>query len=187
MASTRVRKAFKYPSDEEDEPDDLDEEHQEKLISELQTQDAQRNELYRKLFIAIPLIAALFFIYTFLFNSASAQKRLLSLLALTSLVCTAYILHFQPLEAPQRKGKIPMYQLDAAKGPIEKYLAHLNAGLAGLLLLAAGLDWSRGAQENAFREALPMIIFGLTMFVRQQLAPLDLEELQKAKYDYKGA
>ena len=31
-----------------------------------------------------------------------------------------------------------------------------------------------------------VVIFGLTMFARQQLAPLDLEELQKARYEYKG-
>lgn len=32
-----------------------------------------------------------------------------------------------------------------------------------------------------------VVILGLTLFVRQQLAPLDLEELQKARYEYKGA
>lgn len=31
------------------------------------------------------------------------------------------------------------------------------------------------------------VIFALTMFVRQQLAPLDLDELQKARYELKGA
>ena len=31
------------------------------------------------------------------------------------------------------------------------------------------------------------VIFGLTMFVRQQLRPLDLEELQQARYELKGA
>lgn len=32
-----------------------------------------------------------------------------------------------------------------------------------------------------------VVIFLLTMFVRQQLAPVDLEELQKARYELKGA
>ena len=32
-----------------------------------------------------------------------------------------------------------------------------------------------------------VVILGLTLFVRQQLAPLDLEELQRARYEYKGA
>ena len=30
-------------------------------------------------------------------------------------------------------------------------------------------------------------IYGITLFVRKQLAPVNLEELQKARYEYKGA
>ncbi|KAK3111419.1 hypothetical protein LTR53_013371 [Teratosphaeriaceae sp. CCFEE 6253] len=185
--TTRIRHAFRYPSEDEDEPEELDEEHQEQLISELSAADAQRNELYRRVFLAVPLLAALYFVYAFAFSSKTAQQRLIALLSMSSLLCTAYILHFMPLQAPARKGKTPMYKLDAAKGPVEQYLATLNAALAGVLLLAAGLDWRRSALERAYREALPAIVFASTMVVRQQLAPLDLEELQKAKYDYKGA
>ena len=187
MASTRLRHAFKYPSEDEDEADELDEEHQERLISELQAADAQRNELYRNIFVAIPLLAGLYFVYNFVFSSSTAQQRLIALLSLSSTVCTSYILHFMPLQAPARKGKTAVYKLDAAKGPVEQYLATLDGALTGLLLLAAGLSWRRGAYDAAYREALPVILFCLTMVVRQQLAPLDLEELQKAKYDYKGA
>jgi hypothetical protein len=32
-----------------------------------------------------------------------------------------------------------------------------------------------------------VVIYGMALFVRQQLAPVDLEELQKARYEYKGA
>ncbi|TKA78175.1 hypothetical protein B0A55_03904 [Friedmanniomyces simplex] len=187
MATTRLRHAFKYPSEDEDEPDELDEEHQEKLIADLQAADARRNELYRRLFLIVPLVGALHFIYAFIFSSTTAQQRLIALLSLSSVLCTAYILHFMPLRAPERKGKTAMYKLDAMSGPVEQYLAYLNAALAALLLLVASLSWRRGAHENAWRESLPAIIFGLTMFVRQQLAPLDLEDLQKAKYQLKGA
>ena len=111
-----------------------------------------------------------------------------------------------PIEAPERKGKRAVYRVEADRGPVERYLVYLNAGLAGLLLLAAGVSWGKGLAGEAWREALPgseswlcaliglgeeltsaTVIFGLTMFVRQQLAPLDLEELQKARYEYKGA
>ncbi|KAK4549884.1 hypothetical protein LTR36_005185 [Oleoguttula mirabilis] len=187
MASTRMRQTFHYPSDEDNEPDELDEEHQEILISALQAEDAQKNALYRKSFLAIPTAGALYFLYTLCFHSRTPQQALLAILGLSSLACTAYFMQFMPLQAPQRKGKVPMYQLEAAKGPVEKYLVWLNAGLAGLLLLAAAVSWRKGAGEDAWREALPAMILAMTLFARQQLAPLDLEELQKAKYNYKGA
>ncbi|KAK5746397.1 hypothetical protein LTR17_000777 [Elasticomyces elasticus] len=187
MATARLRRAVKYPSDDEDEPDELDEEHQEKLIADLQATDAQRNELYIILFLTLQLAGALYFAYAVVFRSRNAQQRLLALLSLSSTLCTAYILHYMRIEAPRRKGKTAVYKLDAAKGPVEEYLAYLNAALAAMLLLAAILSWRRGLYEDAVRQALPAIVFGSAMFVRQQVAPLDMEELQKAKYNYKGA
>lgn len=205
MASTRLRKAFRYPSesDSEDEPDELDEEHQEKLISGFIAQDAKKNELYRNTFLAIPIISALFFTYTF-FTASTARQRTIALLSVSSMISTASILKFMPIEAPDRKGKKPMYQVEAEKGPLEKYLVYLNAALAGLLLVASTLSWRKGLNDDAWREALPaskcdvycetdvilthiVVIMGITLFVRQQLAPLDLEELQKAMYEFKGA
>ena len=206
MDTTRLRKAFRSTSDE-DEDDDLDEpldeEHQERLIAELQAKDEQRNALYRKAFVALPIAAAVFFLYSFVVAS-TARQRLVALLSISSLLSTAYLLHFMPIEAPQRKGKRPIYQIEAEKGPVERYLAYMNAALAGLLLIVALLSWRNGDGQAAWREALPesmwsdmldivpflilvVVIFCISMFVRDQLAPVDLEELQKAKYEYKGA
>ncbi|KAK0347704.1 polarity establishment/cellular polarization [Friedmanniomyces endolithicus] len=181
MATTRLRHAFKYPSEDEDEPDELDEEHQEKLIADLQASDAQRNDLYRLITLIIPLVSALYFIYTAIFSSSTAQQRLLALLSSSSVLCTAYLLLFMPLQAPLRNGNKAAHQRDTADGPVEQYLAYLSAALAALLLLAAVLSWRRGVYEEALKQALPAVIFSLTMFVRQQLAPLDLEDLQKAR------
>lgn len=203
MATTRIRKAFRYPSesDDEDEPDELDEEHQERLISDFRRQDFKRNEIYRQLFLAIPLLAGLYFFLT-IFTASTARQRWISLLSVSSLVCTAYILHFMPIESPDRKGKRPVYQVEAEKGPVENYLVYLNASLAGLLLLAAVVSWKKELREAAWKEALPSststlgdfsakltktVVFALIMFARQQLAPVDLEDLQKARYEYKGA
>lgn len=189
MAAARLRKTFRYPTDDDDvdEPEELDEEHQEKLIADLLAEDTAKNELYRKAFLSIPLLAVLVFCYTFLIAS-TARQRIIALGGISSLACTAYILHFQPIiERPDRKGKKAVYKLEAEKGPLKKYLVVLNMGLAGLLVLAAGLSWKQGRVEDAWRESLPAIIMGLTMFARQQLAPLDVEELQKARYDLKGA
>ncbi|KAK0937552.1 hypothetical protein LTR29_010885 [Friedmanniomyces endolithicus] len=188
MATTRLRHAFRYPSEDEDEPDELDEEHQEKLIADLQAADTQRNELYRLFTLVIPLVSALYFIYIAIFGSSTAQQRIIALLSSSSVLCTAYLLLFMPPQAPVRNGNnTAAHQRDAMDGPIKQYLAYLSAALATLLLLAAVLSWRRGVYEEALRQALPAVVFGLTMFVRQQLAPLDLEDLQKARYLLKGA
>ncbi|KAI6871014.1 hypothetical protein D0864_13659 [Hortaea werneckii] len=186
-ASTRLRRTFHYPSESDSEPDDLDEEHQEQLISSLQDQDAAKTDFYRKAFLSIPLTAALFFLYTLVFNARSAQQVLLTILSLSSVLCTAYILLFMPVQRPERKGKIPLYKIDAASGPVDKYLVYLNAALAGILLLASGASWKHRALEEAWREALPSIVMALTMIARQLLAPVDIEELRMRMYDYKGA
>ena len=153
MATTRLRKAFRYPS-ESDSEDELDEEHQERLIADLKAQDEQKNNLYSKAFVSIPAFGALFFLYTFIVAS-TARQRLIALLGLSSMACTAYILHFMPIEAPDKKGKRPVYQVEADKGPVERYIVYLNAALAGLLLIAAALSWRRRNREDAWREALP--------------------------------
>ncbi|KYG50324.1 hypothetical protein M433DRAFT_56080, partial [Acidomyces richmondensis BFW] len=157
----RLRKAFKYPTDDESEPNEMDEEHQEKLIADLQAEDAQKNKLYRTAFLSIPAAGGIFFIYTFFFESDTAQQRLIAGLSLSSLACTAYILHFMPLQAPERKGKKPIYQIDAEKGPVERYLISLNMALAILLLVASAVSWRKGNGGKAWREALPSIIYGL--------------------------
>lgn len=187
MAAARLRRTFRYPSEDDDnEPEDLDEEHQEKLIADLEAEDSAKNELYRKAFLSIPFIASLVFLYTFV-TASTARQRLIAILGVSSLACTGYILHFMPIEKPERKGKRAVYRVEAEKSPVEKYLVYLNAGLAALLELAAFVSWRQGRLDDAWRESLPAITLGLTMFVRQQLAPLDLEELQRARYELKGA
>ncbi|KAM3420896.1 hypothetical protein BST61_g4131 [Cercospora zeina] len=188
MAAARLRRTFRYPSEDDDanEPEDLDEEHQEKLIADLEAEDNAKNDLYRKAFLSIPLIASFVFFYTFV-TATTARQRLVAILGASSLACTGYVLHSMPVEKPERKGKRAVYRVEAEKSPVEKYLVYLNAGLAALLELAAFVSWRQERLDDAWRESLPAIIMGLAMFVRQQLAPLDLEELQKARYELKGA
>lgn len=182
-----LRRTFKYPSESPTSSDDeLDEEHQERLIQTLRVEDAAKNTLYRRLFLALPLLSALFYLYAFV-TASLARQRLIALLSLSSLACTGYILEFMPLETPDHKGKRAVWRVEAAKGPLEHFLVWLNAGLVGLLELAAVLSWRRGGLEDAWRESLAGIVFTLAMFARWQLAPLDFEELQRARYELKGA
>ncbi|KAF2479870.1 hypothetical protein BDY17DRAFT_27773 [Neohortaea acidophila] len=155
MTTTRLRKAIHYPSSDSDEGDHIDEEHQERLITTLQTEDARKTHLYRTLFLAIPLLSLLYATYHLLSPSTSARNKLLSLLSVSSLACTAYHLHFMPSAPPDRKGKKAVYKVEMERGPVERYLVLLNAVLAGVLGLAAWVSWRRGWVEDAWREALP--------------------------------
>lgn len=185
MTTSRLRKTFHYPSssDSNDSADELDEEHQERLISSFQAEDAQKSEIYRNAFLAVPALAILFFLYT----SFSSLRPWQAILSISSLGASAYILKFLPVQSPARKGKMAVYRVEASRGPVERYMIPLNSLLAGILLVAAVVSWRKGAAQDAYREAFPAVVLLITLFVRQQLAPLDLEELQRARYEYKGA
>lgn len=177
-----LRKTFKYPTEDSDDEQDLDDEHQERLIETLRTNSAASDAFYRKLFLILPLCTGIFSLYTFL-----AERRLTALLSLSSLACTAYTLHYLPLSPQDKKGKTAMYRVNAAKGPIEQYLPVLNAGMVGLLALAATVSWKRGLGVIAVREGLAVIVWAVAMYVRWEARGVDLEELERSKYGLKGA
>ena len=158
MATTRLRKTFHYPSSDSDSDTNLDEEHQEQLITRLRAQDEEKNTLYRKLFLFIPALAAFFFLYTLL-TARTPNETSIAVLSLSSLGCTAYVLWYMPLERKDRKGKRAVYAVEAEKGPVERWLVLLNAVLAGMLLVAAGVSWKRGRGEEAWRRGLPMSMY----------------------------
>lgn len=176
-----LRKTFKYPS-EDSSDNELDEEHQEQLIDELRARSKASDAFYRKLFLVVPLIAGIFSLYTFL-----TERRITSLLSLSSLVCTAYTLHYMPLKPEDKKGKTAMYKVHAAKSPLEQYLPILNAGMVGLLTIAAVVSWKRGFGEIAVREALAGVVWVVAMYVRWEARGVDLGELESRKYGLKGA
>lgn len=98
MAATRLRKTFKYPSDDEGSHhsrDELDEEEQEALISNLQSQSQISNATYVIIFTLLPLILTPLFTYHLIFSSSNqARVRLLSLLAITSLFASSFSMFF---------------------------------------------------------------------------------------------
>ena len=156
MATSRLRKTFHYPSssDSNDSADELDEEHQERLIASLQAEDAQKNDLYRNAFLSVPSFGILFFIYISL-AARSPHETMIAVLSISSLASSAYIMKLMPIKSPARKGKIPMYQIEADKGPVQRHMILLNGALASLLFIAAVVSWSRGFSEYAYLEAFP--------------------------------
>lgn len=64
MAAVRLRKAFRYPEDSDEDREELDEEEQEQLIEQLQRQNDARNAQYH-VNIALPASQTTFF-YSFL-------------------------------------------------------------------------------------------------------------------------
>ena len=154
MATTRLRKTFHYPGSSE-EDSDLDEEHQEALLTTLATRDMQQTTLYRNAFLSIPLLSAVYFLIT-LFTATTARQRLLALLSASSLACTGQVLYFLPVRAADRKGKRAVWRVEVEEGgPLGRWLPVLNAGLAGVIGLSAVASWRRGAVEDAWKEALP--------------------------------
>lgn len=181
MAS--LRKTFKYPAEDDSEDEnELDDEHQERLIETLRATTAASSTFYRNAFLVLPAIAALFSLYTFL-----TEHRLTALLSLSSLACTAYTLYYMPLSSQDKKGKTAMYKVNAAKSPIEQYLSLLNVGMVVLLTLAATVSWRRGLKEVAIRDTLAGIVWVIAMYVRWEAREVDLEELEGRRYGLKGA
>ncbi|KAI5458107.1 hypothetical protein BGZ63DRAFT_407412 [Mariannaea sp. PMI_226] len=92
--SARLRRTFHYPEEDstDSQPEALDEQEQDELIELLAAENAARDLQFRRLLLAIPLLATVPYIPS-LFHPATT---LLALLSLTSLCSTAYLLHHQP-------------------------------------------------------------------------------------------
>jgi len=192
MASTtRLRKTFAYPTEEEDsEPDDLDETEQEDVITTLRSKDTSSSQFYKQAFLPLPLVAAIVYLPSLL-TSRSRADFLLAVLSISSLASTAYVLWYFPPRIPTQplvRGKTPVYALHyQADGPIEEYLPWLNGVMSALLAMMAGVDYRRGRPEDMWRGLLPGMIFAIVMFARTQMRPLDVAGLERLRYGYKGA
>lgn len=78
------------------------------------------------------------------------SAKLISLLSMSSLIATAYILMFIPnTRATQFGSKKPGQQLQPEQGPIHKYISYLNGGLS-LLIAFNSLSFrdKRGVHEG---------------------------------------
>ena len=80
------------------------------------------------------------------------QVKLISLLSMTSLIATAYILVFVPntrAESPERAKSRREVMSKPGQGPVHKYIGHLNGGLSLLIALnAMSFNDKQGVQEG---------------------------------------
>ncbi|EXJ82037.1 hypothetical protein A1O1_08105 [Capronia coronata CBS 617.96] len=99
-AAARLRRAFRYSSDEDDgtdlSPEEMDEEEQEHLLTNLQASESASNRQYTLVLTGLPLIVIFPFL-RYLTLSTTASMATLCLLSITSLMASAYIMYFVPI------------------------------------------------------------------------------------------
>ncbi|EFQ33419.1 hypothetical protein CGRA01v4_00859 [Colletotrichum graminicola] len=93
--AARLRRTFHYPTDDDSadsQADVMDEEEQEVLIQRLADENAARNAQFNTFLIALPLLTTI----PYLISLFRLSAPLTSLLSITSLLSTAFLLHTQP-------------------------------------------------------------------------------------------
>jgi hypothetical protein len=157
MATTRLRRTFHYPSDSDDPPD-LDEEHQETLLQDLETTDQKNSTLYRNLFLALPAFTTLYAILNPNVGlarlgrpPATATALFLTLLQIAVPVLAGWVLYYHPITEPKSSGGLMSLDAFSGKGNTTqpgdgklsaRRLIVLGLSLSGLLTITAGAKWS---------------------------------------------
>ncbi|KAJ5397368.1 hypothetical protein N7509_005481 [Penicillium cosmopolitanum] len=187
MAAVRLRKAFRYPEESDDDREELDEEEQDRVIQQLQQQNEARNAQYSLVFTAIPLVSTLTFLPS-LFTAQSFGERLLSLLGILSLLATAYMMRLAPLH-PDRKGKKPLSPENERLEKIHSALLPVN-GAVGVLLTLIYLLFLRGGSSFIISPVLyliPGVMLAVILLAKDTMLSVDLATLKDLQYEYKGA
>ena len=228
--SAKLRKTFRYPTDDDSQdsiPEAMDEQgsftsfqrnssfslpqflaspdyqtnnlssEQENLIRTMQEQTITQNKIYSKVFFVLPLVCVLPYLTTLL----QPRTSLLSLLSITSLLSTAFLVYILPpgitsiafidaLNAPSSSSSNsrnipgPIHQ---PHGPIETYLPYLNIVLSMMLGLLGMV--TRGREELWVGFAwLPGAIYTIAMGGKWVMGSVNPEvELGALRYGFKGA
>ncbi|OJJ87279.1 uncharacterized protein ASPGLDRAFT_43805 [Aspergillus glaucus CBS 516.65] len=189
MATTRLRRAFRYPEDSGDEGherEELDEEEQERVIEQLQRQNDQRNAQYSTVFTALPLLSVLVFVPSVLSKSSTPTVRFFSFLAISSLLVTACIMKLFVSHLSDRKGKRPAAEVKRTM-LVRKSLFFINTGICGTLVLVYLFANISSSSIWPGLYIVPGAMFGVILLVREAMISVDLSHLQNLRYEYKGA
>lgn len=170
------------------------------MIRTLEQENTARNKQFATALLALPLLSIVPYIPT-LFNS---RTTLLSLLSITSLLSTAYLLYIllpgqtaisfldslnTPSSAKEQGSRRQISQnLGLDEGPIRQYLPYLNLGLCGVLVLL-GMVASRKAEELWWGFGwLPAGVYAVVLLAKWVMGSVDPEgELGGLRYGFKGA
>lgn len=156
MDTARLRRTFKYPSDDDDPPN-LDEEHQEELLSSLKAEDDATNKLYQRLFLALPTVVAMISVPS-LFTSGDAATAFVAALSIMAPAIAAYVLYFSPILSSERQGVLSFSLHTGSKDPAgepKQFLIMVGASMAGILTIFAARGWMQDRGEDAVWTFLP--------------------------------
>lgn len=139
--------------------------------------------------------------------SGIVQAKLVSLLCITSLIATAYILAFVPYTRPKSPNRAkPKKQLEPKSGPVQQYISYLNGALSLLCALNSITFRDKGGVHDGFwllcllpvgrwpwslkmavRPDRCVVSFAIIVLARQLMISVDVDELETLRYGYKGA
>lgn len=135
------------------------------------------------------------------------SAKLISLLSMSSLIATAYILVFIPNTRPDKsKATKSPAKLQPEAGPIQQYISYLNGGLSMLIALNAfGFRDKKGVHEgfwllcllpvgefsasdsSNYQSDYSVVSFSVIVLARRLMLSVDVDELEELRYRYKGA
>lgn len=170
------------------------------------------NLIYTRAFTAFPVLLILAYLPP-LYSGLGGRGYRIPLLAITSLLCTAWTMHFVPAghtgigpldnlisnmrdtASDNAKGKEPAKPVlhIGGEGPVQQFLPILNTCLAFLILLMGRLaaGSSKGEREDGISKmvvsGLPMLALIMVYGAKLMLGGVGVEELEGLRYGYKGA
>lgn len=170
---------------------DLDEDEQDALINSLRRKDLSTISFWTPVFSLLPVVISILYIPSLL-PYTSRREKLLSVLSITCLLSSSYVLYYIPKDQhSSSKNKIWLgmepklkEKLINMSSPVNVYLPILNTGMAVVLGIISYMLWMRN--DVFVWTILPTIIYIIIMIVRRVLVPLDIEGLEKMKYLLKG-
>jgi hypothetical protein len=142
--------------------------------------------------MAIPLITIAFYLPAF-FNPSSSHTSVMTSISILSLLQTAYTLTFVPISAflpwrrPSRNDRprsIKDRLLDKEPPATQWYIYFLNSILC---IVLAAESMKSGELRKGPPPWLPVALFVVVTVARAQMAPVDTAELERLRYNYKGA
>ena len=161
----------------------------------------------QRIFLAIPTISMWTYLPA-LVNSRLLQAKIISLLGMTSLVATTYLLIYVPNTKPSATDRRPLSaRFEREPSPIHKHLGSLNVGLSVLVALNSITFRGRVGVHDGFwilcllpggKASTPfhtegtcidplVVVLSIIVMARRVMLSVDVGELESLKYEYKGA